>query len=126
MVDRGAEGGDFGVVGMQLDPSVQASADRYALQLVRKLLHRPHFTALEPIQHQKERCDEREQQAHKAENRHLYSLAGPAVNAHRPGTACHLVVRMRCAGSISHDTPRSARISLYLVARTLGSVAENP
>ena len=80
------------MIRVQLDPPLQAAPDRYALQLVRQLLDRPHLTALQPIQHQKEGRDEPEQQAHKAENRHLYSLAGPAVSAHQPSNRCHLVV----------------------------------
>ena len=48
------------MISMQLDPPFQASADRDALQLVRKLLDRPHFTALQPIEHQKEGSYERE------------------------------------------------------------------
>ncbi len=61
VIDGGAEGGDLGVVGMQLHPPLEASADGDPLQLMGELLDGAHFSALKAIQHQQKGRYEREQ-----------------------------------------------------------------
>jgi hypothetical protein len=127
MVDGRAQGGDFGVVRMQLHPAFETSADCDTLQLVGELLDGPHFSALKAVQDQQEGRYKREQQAHKAKNRHLFSLADPVVRAHLPDALCQFVM-FGCAAktSISQRNLRSVCISPYLVARTLGRHWEKP
>ncbi len=92
MVDRGAEGREFRLIGLQVDAPREAPADCDALHLLRKHRHGPQLTALKPIQHEQQDCDQSQKYAHESDDRHRFSAI-----------PCILVMRIRSA-CVSHTS----------------------
>ena len=73
MVDGGDEGGDFGLVAVDLDAPGKAPADGDPLQLLGQLHDALHVAALQRIEHEDQSGDEGEQEAQQPDDRHLRS-----------------------------------------------------
>jgi len=83
VVDGADQGGDFRPAALEVHPPRQLPVARAALQLLRQPRERTQRPALQPIQHQGQSGDEREQQAQKPENRHLVLLQAFRLDAPR-------------------------------------------
>jgi hypothetical protein len=127
MVDRGGERRDLGLVGLQLDPSLQTPADGDPLELLRQLLYAPDLAALYPVKHEEQSRNEGEQETQQPKDRHLHdlnaSLEDLASSADHYGSSCR-----DADGLAKHNVAigGSGCISPYLDAAMLGRLAENP
>ena len=73
VVDSGDQCRDFRLVGLQVDSSLQPAANRNPLQLLGKFADAGQLAPLQPVQHEEQRGDEREEEAQQPDDRHLSS-----------------------------------------------------
>ncbi len=97
MIHRGGERADVRMVGAELDAPAEAAANGDALDLPGELADYLQLAPLQSVQHEQESGDESEQEAQKAQYRHIVFFSKPRSRARFSRITTSREVRAPCA-----------------------------